>query len=40
MNNCICQLFDNHWVWLIVIAILLFCCGGCGNGCGNGYGCN
>ncbi len=29
MNNCLCNLFDNSTVWLIIIAlILIFCCGG------------
>ena len=26
MNNCFCNLFDNNWLWLIIIAILLFSC--------------
>jgi hypothetical protein len=29
-NNCFCQLFDNNWVWLIILAIILLCC--CCNG--------
>jgi len=30
MNNCLCNLFDDNWVWIIIIALLLiFCCGGC-----------
>ncbi len=30
MNNCLCNLFDNNWIWLLVIAlIVIFCCGGC-----------
>ncbi len=29
MNNCLCNLFDNSNVWLIIIAlILIFCCCG------------
>ena len=29
MNNCLCNLFDNNWIWLIIIALLvIFCCGG------------
>lgn len=31
MNNCLCNLFDDNWIWLIIIALLIiFCCGGCG----------
>ncbi len=26
MNNCFCNLFDNSWIWLIIIAILLISC--------------
>ncbi len=36
MNNCLCNLFEDNWVWLIILAIILiYCCngGGCG-GCG------
>lgn len=30
MNNCLCNLFDDNWIWLIIIALLIiFCCGGC-----------
>ena len=37
MNNCLCNIFDNEWIWLIIIALLLiFCCSG--NGCSNNYG--
>ncbi len=25
-SNCFCQLFDNNWVWLIVLAAILICC--------------
>ena len=36
MNNCLCNLFNDNWVWLIILAVILFYC--CGNGCGNnGY---
>lgn len=29
MNNCLCNLFDNSTIWLIIIAlILIFCCCG------------
>lgn len=30
MNNCLCNLVDNHWVWLAVIALILAC--NCCNG--------
>ncbi len=37
-NNCLCNIFDDKCVWIIIIALLLiFGCGNCGNGCGN-YG--
>lgn len=26
MNNCFCNLFDNNWLWLIIIAIILISC--------------
>ena len=30
MNNCLCNLFDDNCIWIIIIAlILIFCCGGC-----------
>ena len=39
--NCLCNLFENEWIWLIIIALLLIhCCGGYGgygtgvSGCG------
>ncbi len=29
MNSCLCNLFDDNWVWIIIIALLiLFCCCG------------
>ena len=29
MNNCLCNLLDDHWIWLIIIALLIiFCCCG------------
>lgn len=45
MNNCLCNLFNDNWVWLIILAIILFSCCGCGYGCGGttyrgGCGCN
>ena len=29
-TNCLCGLFDNCWIWLIIIAIILLSC--CCNG--------
>lgn len=26
MNNCFCNLFDDNWVWLIILAIILISC--------------
>lgn len=48
--NCLCNLFDDSTLWLIIIAILLvsLLCNGCGHcggyntnnsGCGCGCGC-
>ncbi len=31
MNNCLCNLFDDKCVWLIIIALLIIFC--CGSGC-------
>ena len=34
---------NNSCLWVLIIIILLFGCGGCNNGCGgcgNGCGCN
>ena len=25
-GNCFCDLFDDNWVWLIILAIILICC--------------
>ena len=25
-NNCLCNLFDDNWIWLIIIAIILISC--------------
>ncbi len=30
----------NSCLWIILILIILFGCGGCGNGCGNSCDCN
>ena len=32
MNNCLCNLFEDNWVWLIILDIILIYC------CGNNYG--
>ena len=30
--NCLCNLFDNNsFLWILIIAILLLCCTGCGS---------
>ncbi len=26
MNNCFCNLFNDSWVWLIILAIILISC--------------
>ena len=28
-NNCICGVFDNNWIWILIIALLVIscCCG-------------
>ena len=28
-NNCLCSLFDNNWIWILIIALLVIscCCG-------------
>ena len=25
-GNCLCNLFDDNWVWLIILAIILISC--------------
>ncbi len=29
MNNCLCNVFDNNWIWILIIALVLIscCCG-------------
>jgi len=27
MNNCLCNLLSDNWIWLIIIALILLCCG-------------
>ncbi len=29
MNNCLCNIFDNNWIWIILVILLFTCCGGC-----------
>lgn len=29
MTNCLCNLFADNWVWLIILALILICCCGC-----------
>ncbi len=38
--NCLCNLFDDNTVWIIIIALIILCCF-CnqGNGCGRNCGC-
>lgn len=36
MNNCLCNIFDDKCVWLIIIALLVIFCS-CGDTCGNSY---
>ena len=45
MNNCLCNIINDYWIWLVIIAIILLYCS-CGNsygsnygGCGGGCGC-
>ena len=26
MNNCLCNLFSDNWVWLIILALILISC--------------
>lgn len=39
--NCLCNLFDDSNIWIIVIALILLfcCCGGIGSGNQGGCGC-
>ena len=30
MNNCLCNLFNDNLVWIIILAIILIYCCGCG----------
>ncbi len=38
MNNCMCNIFDNQCIWLIIIALLIIFCCGC-NGTSQNSGC-
>jgi hypothetical protein len=29
MTNCLCNLFADNWVWLIILALILISCCGC-----------
>ncbi len=31
MNNCLCNAFDNNWLWILVACLIVFCCCGCNN---------
>lgn len=41
--NCLCDLFNNNCIWILIVVFLLLTCGngtcsnsnGCGCGCGN-----
>ena len=26
MNNCLCGLFDDNWIWILIIALLVISC--------------
>lgn len=26
MNNCLCNLLSDNWIWLIIIALILISC--------------
>ncbi len=29
MNTCLCNLLNDNWIWLVIIALILFsCCNG------------
>ena len=37
--GCLCEIFeDNKCLWIVIIALILLYCNGCGCGCGNGCG--
>lgn len=36
--NCLCDLFDNECLWIIIIAVLILSWSNCGNcGCNRNY---
>ena len=38
--GCLCDIFeDNKCLWIVLIAIFLLYCNGCGCGCGCNDGC-
>ena len=39
MNNCLCNIFDDKCVWLIIALLIIFSCNN-NNGCGSTYGNN
>lgn len=39
MNNCMCNIFDNQCIWLIIIALLIIFCCGCNGGSTQNSGC-
>ena len=40
MCNNNCGFGGSCCLWILILIILIFACGGCGNGCGNSCGCN
>ncbi len=26
-NGCFCNFLGDNWVWILIIALLIFCCG-------------
>ncbi len=26
-GSCLCNLLNDNWIWLLIIALLIFCCG-------------
>jgi hypothetical protein len=26
-NGCLCNFLGDNWVWILIIALLIFCCG-------------
>lgn len=40
MCNNNCGFGGSCCLWILILIILIFACGGYGNGCGNSCGCN